>query len=366
MDTKKVMNLNLIILIIRGLMKPLLKLLRIVIKDDSLVLLMHHHIQGYGGNPKYIANALYRLNPHLRYVWLSTSSDLPPWIQIHKPSLFNIIYYHTKAKVWIDDEVKPRYLSKFRDQYYIQTWHGDRGFKLIKYQYQIKPLYMIEEKKCDAFVCGSTHSVKKYPIAFKTNAKMILKGMPGNDRFVKGLSNSHDLKQKHGISDKMLCLIAPTLTNLNDHYMSQVRIAILKETLESVTHKSWVVAFRSHYRNQSSLSLEMIQNNQDIYDVLEMCDLLISDYSSLIGDYCVQNKPWVIYTPHSIIERPTHDKLQQIKYFKYDHFDDLINQVGHLFTQDFKIINKNVLNAYGAYESGEASEFIAKTILEHL
>jgi len=359
------MNKSVFIYMLRLIMKPWLWFFRQIIRDDKLVLFMHHHTQGYGGNPKYIAHALHELCPQLNLVWLGEATDIPPWIKVYKPHVLNIFYFHIKAKVWVDDETKPRYLSKFKDQFYIQTWHGDRGFKHIKYQYQIKPLYMLEENQCDVFVCGSMHAVDKYPKAFRTSANMILQGMPGNDRFIKGISYAQQLKIKYGFSNHKICLIAPTLTNQGLEYMNSAMMTLLKKTLEEATDQSWIVAYRAHYRNFTSPSIKSMQAIPDVYDVLDMCDFLISDYSSIIGDFCVQDKPWIIYTPSMIQERPNHHKLSQSHYYKYHDFSELLNQIDVILQTDFKELNREILKAYGTYESGEASIHLARLIYEH-
>jgi CDP-glycerol glycerophosphotransferase len=356
------MNHSLALVVLRVVLKPFLWFFRQFIKDNQLVLFMHHHTQGFGGNPKYIANALHELDPSIKLIWFGEPLDIPSWIKVVKPHLFNLFYYHIKAKVWVDDETKPRYLSKFKDQFYIQTWHGDRGFKHIKYQYQTKPLYMLEEQYCDIFVCGSTHSVEKYPIAFKTKAHMVMQGMPGNDRFVKGLSHAQALKKKYGFEHHQCCVIAPTLTQQANEYLNESMLNLLKDELEKVTKQKWIVVYRAHYRNITSSNVQSIQFIPDVYDVLDMCDFLITDYSSIIGDYCVQSKPWVIYTPNPVLERSHHHRLSQVNYLKYIDFSEFISQLDKVLRVDFKELNDYVLKAYGTFESGYSSEFLAKEI----
>jgi CDP-glycerol glycerophosphotransferase len=69
-------------------------------------------------------------------------------------------------------------------------------------------------------------------------------------------------------------------------------------------------------RNVSKRDIFFLPNGFDIYEVLGLCDVLITDYSSIFFDFLPFNRPIVFY-PYDIVE---YQKSARCFYFNYEEF----------------------------------------------
>lgn len=357
------------LLILRYILWPFWLFLRLFIKED-IIIFNHLNQKGYGGHPKALSIELHNEIPDLKQYWLGHRQDCPEWLTVIRPTIFNRLYYHIKAKVWIDDVLKPQYYSKAKDQIYVQTWHGDRGFKKIYYQISNYPknYFFIEEYHLDAITCGSLHSIKKYPTAFHTSAQLLDFGMPANDIF---FNNTKEIKRKlrlkYGFDNKKICLIAPTFTTNKEipEYLSIDEKKIIKDSLSSL-HEHWTIIYKTHHNdpNKDALTFEI----NDEFELLIMADLLISDYSSIIGDFILQNKPCLIYRPggREKDKRDTHNLIDESYFISANTFPSLITHIRNINNYNFAEINKRCLDQYGTFEKGHASHRVVEWLKSKL
>lgn len=103
------------------------------IKKNKVVF-TNYYGKGYGDNAKYIAEEIIKQNIRLDLVWLVNDLDyhVPNEIRKVKYDTIASIYEMVTAKVWIDNCRKQIYVRKRKSQFYIQTWHGDIGFKKVE------------------------------------------------------------------------------------------------------------------------------------------------------------------------------------------------------------------------------------------
>ena len=101
------------------------------VKKNKIVF-QSYYGRGYGDNPKYIAEALYKKGNNIDFVWVVNGIEEPNLPSYFRPVLFrgfHYIYEMSTAKIWVDNSRK-EFCIKKRNQYYMQTWHG--GFTLKK------------------------------------------------------------------------------------------------------------------------------------------------------------------------------------------------------------------------------------------
>jgi CDP-glycerol glycerophosphotransferase len=103
-------------------------------------------------------------------------------------------------------------------------------------------------------------------------------------------------------------------------------------------------------------------------DLLLVSDMLITDFSSSAGDFALMNKPVILFQSdkEDYIEnsRQLYFSMDSTPYFIAETQDELESIVSGLTDEAVSENCQAILNFYGAYETGKASEVIANRIIE--
>ena len=90
--------------------------------------------RAYSDSPRFISEALHALRPDVEIVWqLENPADAPDYVRVVPPHSLKALTELSRARCFVDNFNRPIYLLKFPGQLYVQTWHGDRGFKKMLY-----------------------------------------------------------------------------------------------------------------------------------------------------------------------------------------------------------------------------------------
>ena len=343
--------------------------------------------KSYSDNPRAISENLKEKYSHFKIIWLINNpyekkDIIPNNIKVVKKTIFSNIYHHATAKLWIDNFCKPLYFYKSVNQIYIQTWHGDRGFKTILHDspFWSKKQILFETANMDLAVSGSKYNEMQYRSAFKYKGKILKKGYPRNDILI---SNSDYFKKvlKDQIIkndyDVNILLFAPTLrrdASINNKKQKVSDIDIIKtlQMLEYKTKKQWICLTRAHSAVMGITGIPQhekiidISRYEDMSHILLISDFLITDYSSSAGDFALLNKPIILFQN----DREEYLKKDRSFYFDIDKSPFMVaksqNELNNMISNlNFNEINQNcedILKFYGTYETGKASEFVVEYI----
>jgi CDP-glycerol glycerophosphotransferase len=344
----------------------------------------------YSDNPKPISEKLYELKPNTDIVWVFSEPDkkegiVPSYIRMVQNNTFKMLYELATASVWVDNFDKPLYTYKGPKQFYVQTWHGDRGFKKTRYDSTfISSTYRLLEKDiCDLGVAGSDHAERIYKSAFQYEGEVLKVGTPRNDCLVGERAEDYKtIKKRLKISpDLNIVLYAPTLrrgaaeSNCLQE-IQEINLHELIETLEFETKQKWVCFVRAHISVaglsgfQESDKLRDVSQYEDMADLLLITDIYITDYSSSAGDFALRNKPIILFQN----DRAKYIEKDRTFYFDIDaspylvatnqkELLDIIRSLNHL---DIPKNCQDILAFYGAHETGNAAHTVASIILKHL
>lgn len=343
--------------------------------------------KSYSDNPRAISEELYKQDKSFEITWLISAPEdkgkkTPSYVKCIKNLTLRAFFELATAKFWVDNVGKPTYLKKSDSQIYIQTWHGDRGFKKILFDspFATKEFELFESTNCDLAIAGSEYGEKKYRSAFRYQGKILKKGCPRNDILINSnYSDIERIKEKLDIrKDQKIILFAPSYRRMNANKFQSIDyidIPKLLSVLEEITSKEWLSLIRCHssvkgFSNSSVINNQIIDVSyyEDMRDLLLISDLLITDYSSSAGDFPLLRKPVILYQ---------HDQEEYIKndrsfYFDIEESPFIVakNQNELLYTirnLDWDGISKNcqnILDFYGAQETGIASKLIVDYILQ--
>lgn len=215
-----------------------------------------------------------------------------------------------KADTW-------RYFTTaFRCQYWITCVNIERSLKFKKRkQIYLNTDHGITIKTCgndavgrkdynfyyiDYYCVSGSYERDMYIRCFNLNPRSIINtGLPRNDELYKISKQEVDvIKKRLGLEGKKIILYAPTWRDSNDvgktySLRPPVTIAKWKEKLAS----DYIVLLRAHPYTTELLGVEFNDFIRDyssyrtVNDLLKIADILISDYSAIIFDFAITEKP---------------------------------------------------------------------------
>lgn len=278
--------------------------------------------KGYGDSPKYIIDYLRKHYQGYDVVWVVNDNyEFPKGIRtvnINKIWGFIMsIYEQTTSKVWVDNSHKHAYERKRKEQYYIQTWHGDIPIKKIGADIKDNSQYETEWAKhdsqmADLVISGNKWMSRKYSEVYFYDGEVALCGLPRRDILYE--VNSYlikSIKRNIGIDDmKKVILYVPTFRNedISSNKLGAYAVDFdwcgTIESLEKKLGGSWIGLMRLHpnaskHKDELNLPSNVIDvtGYPDIMELLLISDCCISDYSSALFDFAVSKKPCFIYAP---------------------------------------------------------------------
>ncbi|WP_406385504.1 CDP-glycerol glycerophosphotransferase family protein [Streptomyces sp. NBC_01618] len=193
----------------------------------------------------------------------------------------------------------------------IQLWHAGSGFKAVGYSRFGKygsPKLSNAHRKYTYVITGSKHLVPVYAEAFGIEESAVVPtGLPRIDTFL-------DKERSRKVTDdffasypqlrgKKIVLFAPTFRgkSIGDAHYDYDRIDFGK--LHEVCGDKYVVLFRMHHFIEEpppipaeySDRLMNFASFPDTNDLLHVTDVLVTDYSSVIYEYTLLDKPILFY-----------------------------------------------------------------------
>lgn len=332
----------------------------------------------YDDNPRAVAEALHDLRPETKLVFRlnrkGLKQDIPDYItRVYSFSPAGVRAMATARVIVKNANVLP-WMRVFRDQKYVQTWHGDRGFKCIGLDLWPDRKYLQRESGwLDLCVSGSDFGSRVYRSAFHYNGEIMQQGYPRNDALVhppEGLAESvrRQLKLPEGVR---VLLYAPTFRAKTSGSKLKAPLSLkgVKAALERATGERWVCLTRSHELNLgvSADGDQDVTDWRDVSALLTACDMVITDYSSIGGDFMLLGRPVVYYQPDA-------GDYHREREFYFD-MDKSPLIVAHTEVELVEILSKPIdgeancracLEFFGASETGHAAESVARWIAKQL
>ena len=357
------------------------------IKKNKIILFSYYGSQ-YGGNPKYISQYIQDNYPSNRFdvVWVFNDLSSKHYLKgIRKVKTMSLKYFYElcTAKVVITNYRTTELYKKRKDQYYIQTWHSSLRLKQIEKDAEnALPAHYIrmakkDSLKCDLLLAGCKYSTEIFNRAFWYNGEIFEYGTPRNDLlFENRVDKKREIYEKLNISDpKKVLLYAPTFRKGNNLDVYDVNFERVAHTLDSKFGGEWTILVKLH-PHLASKSSEIITDRNvidvssfdDIQELLLIADVLLTDYSSLMFDFSITNKPCFLFVP-DLIEYKSQDRglyfdLEELPFITCLNQTELEEKIREFDFNKYEHDLENFLNRVGSFENGKASEQLVKRIDE--
>jgi len=369
---------------------------------NDLILFESNVGRNYSGNPKYIYEEMVRqgFDKRFRLVWIleDLNTEIPGMTKKVRRSRMKYYYYMARAKVWVFDTREPSHILKRDQGFYIQTWHGTPLKKLgmdlndvfmsgvvdIK---TYKSNFYRDTRKWDFLLSQNNFSTEifKGAFGFAENISQFKKiwtyGYPRND-ILKTNNNDGDINNiKEDLKipkDKKVLLYAPTWRDNEFHrrsiykFVTAMDFNLLKEKLS----EEYLIIVKYHYLVLDDIDWSDYEGfvysfgaDVDIANLYLVSDMLITDYSSVMFDYSILNRPMFFFMYDLESYR---DELRGFYFDVLDEIPGPISKTTEELIKDMEEYDYNLYekkyrafqDKYNKNDDGKASQRVIDRILE--
>ena len=351
--------------------------------------------KSYSGNPKHIYEYLmangYDLNWDCIWFYENEKYNIPGMSRQVRYGRLRYLYYMATAKAWGFDTRQPEFLLRRKGTYYIQTWHGTPLKKLAldmdrmdmggstdieNYHEQFRVTckdwdYLVSQNKFSTDIFRSCFAFKDRPI--------LQIGYPRNDILINDNSPAkiREYKEKLGLPlDKKIILYAPTWRD-NEYsekgkykFASKLDFDKAKEELSD----EYIFIVKYHYLVSDKIDwtpykgfVYTFDETKDIAWLYLVSDMLITDYSSVMFDYSILNRPMLFFA------YDLEDYKENLRGFYFDFVNDIpgpISRDTDQLIKDIKEYNedswkekyKNYHDKFNGIDDGHASQKVIDVI----
>ena len=283
--------------------------------DPDLAVFASYWYRGYSCNPRAIYEKLRELVPSIRGVWV-VSAEHAVTIPEGVPHVVSGTreYYRllARAKYFVNNVNFPNDFVKRPGTIHVQTHHGTplkkMGLDLRDAFFAGKRMnFELLLRRCarwDYSVSSNVHSTLVWERVYPTRYETLEVGYPRNDALVNATEGDVErIRRELGIEPgRRVILYAPTHREYRDRFEPTLDLARVTDELGS----EYVILARLHYFYGADPRIDELHGAGRIVDVArhpsieELClaaDALVTDYSALMFDYAVLDRPLVIHAP---------------------------------------------------------------------
>ena len=353
--------------------------------DGSKVLFQNQSGEGYGGNPKYIAEKMLELdeNRKLNLVW-AVSHYRERFPERIRQVIFGSEEYYRElatARVWVDNSRKGLSVRKRAGQFYVQAWHGAAPVKRVEGDVEDKlPAYYIEgakhdSKMADVFLSGSEFYSKLYRTSFWYDGVILKYGLPRHDVFWDMEMIREKVREFYRIErEEALVLYAPTFRSYENVECYDLDIERVVRALERRFHGRFRMMVSRHPVNYQKYAFEKdaeylsVGDYDDFQELLAASDVLITDYSGCMYDFSYTGRPVFLYQKdyrEYLEDRSFYIPMDRLPYIKAHTMDELVRAIEEFDGERYAAELEVFMDSMGNYDRGRASEQVVEYVRGH-
>lgn len=356
---------------------------RYISVKENIILYESFHGSGISCNPKAIFEFLEKDKRFASYkhIWILNKPNLSDTKQYKNTTLiqrgsFLHAYYLVCAKYLINNNSFLPYVSKQKNQIYINTWHGTPIKKLGK---DIPGMYASNRNvyrnllQCDYFISPNKYTteifLKSNDIDTLFSGKIIENGYPRNDALFLSEERKFKLLKSLGIpEDKKVILYAPTFRGSHTNVDMQSNVySDLVIYLQEHFKEYRVLTKLHHTQKNKELDISVISDTIDTNELLSIVDILITDYSSIAFDFLALKRP-IIYYAFDLFEyereRGLYFSLKEMAGVVCGSKNEVLDEIKNIDSFMHRH-NENYIQAiekFSKYEDGKVTKRVIETI----
>lgn len=288
------------------------RLQRMLPVDQHLAVFAAYWYAGYSCNPRAVYEKMRELAPSMRGVWVVEKGvAVPAGIDVVRPGTRSYFRVLARAKYFVNNVGFPDHWDKRPGTVLVHTHHGtplkvmglDQTRPSGAALRQATPRQLTRWAKWDFSVSSNRLSTLVWERVYPARYETLEYGYPRNDRLANADGGDYDrLRTDLGIpAGTRVLLYAPTHREYEEGYRQILDTAMLADALGA----GWIVLSRAHYfydgadRPEAAADgrVRDVTGHDSIEELCIAADVLITDYSSVMFDYAVLDRPIVIYAP---------------------------------------------------------------------
>ena len=307
--------------------------------DDNLAVYGAYWFRGYACNPAAIYRKARELAPEVRGLWVvadaAKGAAMPPGVPYVVANTPAYIKAMSTARYLVNNVNFPISTPKRPGQVFLQTQHGT-PVKLMGMDMKGHPGGADEMDfdrlaehvtRWDYLVSPNPHTTAAFATAYPGDHTVLETGYPRNDRLALGTpEEARAIRESLGIPEgRTTVLYAPTRREQHAGFVPALDLEALAAALGPDT----TLLVRTHYYytadRPAGLGAGQVLDVSDHPSVEELClaaDVLVTDYSSLMFDYAVLDRPIALFTPD----------WEHYRSFRGVYFDLVEQPPGHVAT----------------------------------
>ncbi|MGW8487282.1 CDP-glycerol glycerophosphotransferase family protein [Streptomyces sp. NPDC055886] len=339
----------------------------------------------YGDSPRALYEEIRRQGLKLHATWSYDPSPagFPDDARLVRRWSWRYLWALARAEYWVDNQGFPQHLRKPDRTTYVQTWHGSAykrmGFDETRVRLQNAPQRERLQQavdRFDHFLVRSEHDVNTLARAYRLPEEKLLRtGYPRNDALIAERDRSEaegrlprpPLAGALGLDDhKKTVLYAPTFRGGPGKQRKSRLLLDVREFAERFgdTHTLLV---RAHYLESARLpvcppgTVVDVSRHHDVSELLAITDVLVTDYSSIMFDFALLDRPVVLFAPDLdayAAERGSYfDLREQTPGPVTATQDELFAALAELKKSDTRYADqrRSFAERFGTYDQGDAA-----------
>jgi CDP-glycerol glycerophosphotransferase len=358
-------------------------ILRVFPLNNKKIVITSYYGKGYGDNGKYIVEELTNRNFNYDLVWIVNNNgynNFPKQVRTVLSGSLKAKFEEVTAKVWIDNCRKSSLVRKRKGQFYIQTWHGGIALKQVERDAEVKlhTSYIQnaknDSKMADLFISNSKFCTNMYRSAFWYNGEIFECGSPRCDILINKKNEVDDKVRNYFNIDtnRNILVYAPTFRANHNTNVYNINFGELVKILEKKFGGNWVIMVRLHpnISNKDNFieynsTIINATSYDDMYELLAVSDVLITDYSSTMFEFSYAKKPVFLYASdieEYIDDRNFYFDIRSLPYPLAEDNYQLFDVVEKFDESKYKIDVSEFLSELGNLEQGDASRRVVDVI----
>lgn len=372
--------INLLKSVLRPLLATFMHILKIFPIHKHRIVFESYYGKFYNDNPKAVSDAL--LKSDLEIIWLVRNPEKyhDNRINFVKARSLKSLYYLSTAKVWVDNCRKNSFIRKRKEQIYIQVWHAGITMKFVEKDTEktlVKSYIdnaINDGMMTNYMISNSLWCTELYKRAFWFNGMIKKFGTPRMDALVNGEIDKKKILEDLAIkNNEKIVLYCPTFRNTHDLSIYNIDYKKLVDCLEQSTGRKWKVLIRLHpnlleeSNKLCNLNSINVTAYPDLYELISVCDMFITDYSSCMFEAGIIGKPVFIYAQdikEYLRERDLYFNIYNLPFPLSECNDELIHNILSFNYTEYKLKVNAFFKTLDILEDGNASCNVAKLILD--
>ena len=279
-----------------------------------------------------------------------------------------------KAKyIFTDSGIRPKYVKR-EGQIFVNTWHGtplkvmgkdntaeehrigNVQHPLLSSDYLLYPNDFMMDKMLNSYMIEKIYS-----------GKILLEGYPRNSIF---FNDSNDLRKLLDLEGKEIFIYMPTFRGIlmdrdNEGQKSDVENYLLQ--LDGKLNDDQVLFAKLHVLNEAKIDFEKFKHikafpqGYEIYDIVNLADILITDYSSVFFDFANTRRKIILFNYDEedyCSYRGFYFPLSDLPFPKVQTIDELVNELNSPKNYD----DSEFLDKFCQYDNPNAVQNICRHI----